>query len=133
MAVPENTGSAGRSYYQWFSGRRYSDIFKAVTFEDLQKMYYTLHEADITKFAGLMDARMREFFTDLANSILLVSDWVSTSMRRASARSLGVWSDRYSVAVFAHKASYELSYENASYISYTLCRSDLSITFSRRC
>ena len=27
-------------------------------------MYYTLHEADITKFAGLMDARMREFFTD---------------------------------------------------------------------
>ena len=52
------------AYYQWFSGRRYSDIFKAVTFEDLQKMYYTLHEADITKFAGLMDARMREFFTD---------------------------------------------------------------------
>ena len=52
------------AYYQWFSGRRYSDIFKAVTFEDLQKMYYTLHEADITKFAGLMDARMREVFTD---------------------------------------------------------------------
>ena len=52
------------AYYQWFSGRKYSDIFKAVTFEDLQKMYYTLHEADITKFADIMDARMREFFTD---------------------------------------------------------------------
>ena len=30
----------------------------------MKKMYYTLHEADITKFAGLMDARMREVFTD---------------------------------------------------------------------
>ena len=36
------------AYYQWYSSRRYSDIFKVLTYEDLQKMYYTLHEADIT-------------------------------------------------------------------------------------
>ena len=52
------------AYYQWFSGRSYSEIFKVVTFEELQKLYYPLHEADITKFADILDARMREFFTD---------------------------------------------------------------------
>ncbi len=52
------------AYYQWFSGRKYSDIFKVLPFDDLQKMYDTLHEADITKFADITDARMREFFTD---------------------------------------------------------------------
>ena len=52
------------AYYQWFSGRSYSDIFQVVPFEDLQKMYDPLHEADITKFADILDARMREFFAD---------------------------------------------------------------------
>lgn len=52
------------AYYQWFSGRSYSDIFKVVSFEELQKMYDPLHEADITKFADILDAQMREFFAD---------------------------------------------------------------------
>lgn len=52
------------AYYQWFSGRSYSDIFKVVSFEELQKMYDPLHEADITKFSDILDARMREFFAD---------------------------------------------------------------------
>ncbi|MDD6678401.1 MAG: helix-turn-helix transcriptional regulator [Firmicutes bacterium] len=52
------------AYYQWFSGRSYSDIFQAVPFEELQKLYDPLHEADITKFADILDARMREFFAD---------------------------------------------------------------------
>ena len=52
------------AYYQWFSGRSYSDIFQVVTFEELQKMYDPLHEADITKFADILDARIREFFAD---------------------------------------------------------------------
>ena len=52
------------AYYQWFSGRSYSDIFQVVSFEELQKMYDPLHEADITKFSDILDARMREVFTD---------------------------------------------------------------------
>ena len=35
-----------------------------VSFENLEKMYYTLHEADITKFVDILDARMREHFSD---------------------------------------------------------------------
>ena len=52
------------AYYQWYSGRKYSDIFKVVTFEDLQIMYYTLHEADITKFVDIVDGRMKEYFPE---------------------------------------------------------------------
>lgn len=52
------------AYYQWYSCRSYSDIFKALPFDDLQGMYYTLHEADITKFVEIADERIREHFKD---------------------------------------------------------------------
>lgn len=52
------------AYYQWYSARRYSDIFKVLSFDDLQRMYYTLHEADITKFADIADERVKEYFKD---------------------------------------------------------------------
>lgn len=52
------------AYYQWYSGRKYSDIFKVLSFENLQKMYYTLHEADITKFVDIVDSKIREYFSE---------------------------------------------------------------------
>ena len=50
------------AYYQWYSDRSYSEIFEAVSFEKLQNMYYTLHEADITKFVEIMDSLLKEYF-----------------------------------------------------------------------
>ena len=52
------------AYYQWYSDRKYRDIFKAVTFDDLQRMYGTLHEADVSKFADIVDSRMQECFPE---------------------------------------------------------------------
>lgn len=52
------------AYYQWYSGRRYRDIFKVISFEDFQKMYYTLHEADITKFVDIADSKIKEYFPE---------------------------------------------------------------------
>lgn len=52
------------AYYQWYSGRKYRDIFEVISFEDLQKMYYTLHEADITKFADIVDSKIKEYFPE---------------------------------------------------------------------
>ena len=52
------------AYYQWWSDRKYSTIFKAFTFDELQKMYDTLHEADVSKFAGIADERMKEFYPE---------------------------------------------------------------------
>ena len=62
---PKNTGlDRAIAYYQWYSDRKYSEILKAVSYENLEKMYYTLHEADITKFVDIMDSRMTEFFSE---------------------------------------------------------------------
>ena len=52
------------AYYQWYSSRKYSEIFKVFSFDDLSRMYYTLHEADITKFVDLVDARIKEVFSE---------------------------------------------------------------------
>ena len=52
------------AYYQWYSSRKYSDIFKVISFEDLQKMYYSLHEADVSKFVDIVDARMKDYFPE---------------------------------------------------------------------
>lgn len=52
------------AYYQWYSCRKYSEIFKVFSFDNLQQMYYTLHEADITKFVDIVNDRVRDFFSD---------------------------------------------------------------------
>ena len=51
-------------YYQWFSARSFHEIFEVFSFNDLQKMYYTLHEADITKFVDIADEKIKEHFKD---------------------------------------------------------------------
>ena len=52
------------AYYQWYSDRRYSEIVRAIPYDDLQKMYGALHEADISKFAAIADERVRTVFKD---------------------------------------------------------------------
>lgn len=52
------------AYYQWYSDRKYSDLFRVVSFEELQKMYYTLHEANISKFADIIDSRIKEYYPE---------------------------------------------------------------------
>lgn len=44
------------AYYQWYSDRSYYEIFTAVSYGDFEKMYYTLHEADISKFVDTVDS-----------------------------------------------------------------------------
>ena len=51
-------------YYQWYSARSFKEIFAVLSFHDLQNMYYTLHEADITKFAVIADEQVRDHFKD---------------------------------------------------------------------
>lgn len=52
------------AYYQWYSGRSYREIFKVLTFDDLYRMYHTLHEEDISKFAEITDERIRMYYKD---------------------------------------------------------------------
>ena len=52
------------AYYQWYSSRKFSDIFKAISYGDFEKMYYTLHEADISKFIDTVTERVNNYFRD---------------------------------------------------------------------
>lgn len=52
------------AYYQWYSGRKYSEIFRVFSYDDLQQMYHPLHEADITKFVDVVDKRIREYYAE---------------------------------------------------------------------
>ena len=52
------------AYYQWWSSQKYSTIFNVFSFNDLKKIYYTLHEADISKFVDIADRRIKEFYPE---------------------------------------------------------------------
>lgn len=52
------------AYYQWWSARKYADIFRVITFKDLEIMYNTLHEADITKFVDIVDERIKAVYVE---------------------------------------------------------------------
>ncbi len=51
------------AYYQWWSNRKFADIFEVLPYEQLEKMYYVLHEADISKFVEIVDTKVRSYFT----------------------------------------------------------------------
>ena len=44
-------------YYQWLRNLPYKRILAAVSYDELRSMYLALHEADISKFADVMDKR----------------------------------------------------------------------------
>ena len=43
-------------YYQWLRNISYADIFTVTNYDELLSLYKTLHEADISKFAEVMDS-----------------------------------------------------------------------------
>ena len=48
--------------YQWYTGMSFSSILRFLPFDDIIRMYPTLHEADITKFCSTADEiRARAF------------------------------------------------------------------------
>ena len=52
------------AYYQWYSDRKYGEIFSAMPFEELLNLYPALHEADISKFVEIADKQLRERFPE---------------------------------------------------------------------
>lgn len=44
------------AYYQWYTNQSFADIWKDISIRTLQKMYVTLHEADINKAVDIMQA-----------------------------------------------------------------------------
>lgn len=77
------------AYYQWYSGRKYSEIFQTLSFENLQKMYDILHEADITKFVDIADSKIKEYFPETnLKRIRTVYGFTQAELSKASGVSL---------------------------------------------
>ena len=52
------------AYYQWETGISFKKILSVLTFDMLMRSYGVLHEADVSKFEDIADARMRERFPE---------------------------------------------------------------------
>ena len=55
---PEYWAGWALAWYQWQSGRRFRDIFEAVSFSEIVRMYPVFHEMDITEFSDTMESRI---------------------------------------------------------------------------
>lgn len=52
---PEYWAGWALAEYQWYSGRRFRDIFRCVPLSRIIEMYHVYHEMDITNFIGAME------------------------------------------------------------------------------
>ncbi len=52
------------TYYQWYSNKKFRLIFNAISYYDLEKMYFTLHEADISKLVEILDDIFKKKYPD---------------------------------------------------------------------
>ena len=43
------------THYQWYSNKKFQTIFDSISYVELEKMYFTLHEADILKSIETLD------------------------------------------------------------------------------
>lgn len=52
------------AYYQWYRNVSFDKIGRAVPIDIIKNMYYTMHEADISRFVTAIDEKMKEFFKE---------------------------------------------------------------------
>lgn len=109
------------AYYQWYSDRKYSEIFSALTFDTLLSMYPTLHEADISKFVDIADKHIREQFpeTNLKRIRLMYGCTQAELARRSGVglRSIQMYEQRNKDI---NKASVEAVYRLAKVLGCTI-------------
>lgn len=61
---PEYWSGWSLCYYQWKTGRKYSEIFNAIPYEMQIQLYKTLHEADISKVVEVFDNIVSDAYPD---------------------------------------------------------------------
>ena len=109
------------AYYQWYSSRKYSEIFQVLSYEDLLRIYYTLHEADITKFVEVLNEKIKEFFLETnLKRIRLVANITQLELSKRSGvslRSIQMYEQRNKDI---NKASIETVYKLARTLGCTM-------------
>lgn len=57
---PEYWAGWALAYYQWYSAKRFKDIFVRIPLSQIILMYKVFHEMDVTEFAESMEKRYNE-------------------------------------------------------------------------
>lgn len=52
------------AYYQWLTSRTYNEIFDAIKYDELEKMYDAYHEADVSKFVDTLNKIMKQHYPE---------------------------------------------------------------------
>lgn len=60
------------AYFQWEQNRPFSEIWESISIRMLQKMYPTLHEADITKAIETMEAMLKHSGKSTVQTLRLI-------------------------------------------------------------
>lgn len=48
------------AYYQWYTGRNFKEIRKYITMREIERLYFTLHEASENKFVDVVNRMIRK-------------------------------------------------------------------------
>ena len=48
------------AYYQWLTGKKFRDIYKGLSMEEIQRLYPALHEASEEKFVDVVNRMIKE-------------------------------------------------------------------------
>ena len=62
--TPEYWAGWALAQYQWYSAKRFRDIFERIPLSEIIAMYPTFHEMDISRFCESMDKRYNEYVTE---------------------------------------------------------------------
>ena len=61
---PEYWAGWALAYYQWYTGKTFMRIYRAVSMTEILKMYPVFHEMDIMQFVDTMDKKIKEFYVE---------------------------------------------------------------------
>lgn len=61
---PEYWAGWALAFYQWYTGKTFQRIYKAVSISDILRMYPIFHEMDIMQFVSVMDEKLDSFYTE---------------------------------------------------------------------
>ncbi len=52
------------AHYQWCTSRSFENIFAAIPYDEMLRLYPTLHEADISKFVDIAEEKIHRYYSD---------------------------------------------------------------------
>ncbi len=83
---PEYGVGFAMAFYQWYTGKTFQRIYRAVSISEILKMYPVFHEMDIMQFVSAMDEKLAAFYKETNLKRLRLYAGLSQSERALGCR-----------------------------------------------